>query len=104
MAETHRILTRGGIFLYPADERPGYENGRLQMVYECAPIAFVLEQAGGKATDGHDRILGQAATGLHQRIPFVFGTAAKVDRVAAYLDLPEQEVSAWFGNRGLFRA
>ncbi len=104
VAETHRIITRGGIFLYPGDDRPTYERGRLRMVYECAPIAFLIEQAGGKATDGHDRILGQQADELHARTPFVFGTSEKVDRVAAYQDLPTEEVSALFGKRGLFRA
>ncbi|WP_212523466.1 class 1 fructose-bisphosphatase [Actibacterium sp. MT2.3-13A] len=104
VAETHRILSRGGVFLYPGDKRKGYEKGRLRMVYECAPIAFVIEQAGGMATDGQDQILGQAATRLHQRTPFVFGSAEKVARVATYHDLPESEVSALFGKRGLFRA
>ncbi|MBN9672967.1 class 1 fructose-bisphosphatase [Roseibium aggregatum] len=104
VAETHRILTRGGIFLYPGDSRPGYENGRLRMVYECAPIAFLVEQAGGKATTGTERLLDQTARELHQRTPFVFGSADKVDRVAVYHDLPDQEVSALFGSRGLFRA
>lgn len=103
VAETHRILNRGGIFLYPADSRPGYENGRLRSVYECAPIAFLVEQAGGKATTGTDRLLDQTAGTLHQRTPFVFGSADKVDRVTAYHDLPDQEVSALFGTRGLFR-
>ncbi|MHC0052627.1 class 1 fructose-bisphosphatase [Actibacterium sp. D379-3] len=103
VAETHRILTRGGVFLYPGDQREGYEMGRLRMVYECAPIAFVMEQAGGGATDGHDRIMAKTAPGLHARTPFVFGSPEKVSRVAAYFDLPEQEVSALFGNRGLFR-
>ncbi|WP_137702738.1 class 1 fructose-bisphosphatase [Marimonas lutisalis] len=103
VAETHRILTRGGVFLYPGDARPGYERGRLRMVYECAPIAFLVEQAGGKATDGCDAILDQSARELHARTPFVFGSAEKVDRVATYHDLPDQEVSALFGQRGLFR-
>lgn len=103
VAETHRILTRGGIFLYPRDARKGYENGRLRMVYECAPIAFVIEQAQGRATDGSDPIMNQAAETLHGRAPLVFGSAEKVDRVAAYHDLPEEEVSALFGQRGLFR-
>ncbi len=103
VAETHRILTRGGIFLYPRDARKGYESGRLRMVYECAPIAFVVEQAQGHATDGSDPIMNQAATTLHGRCPLVFGSAEKVDRVAAYHDLPEEEVSALFGQRGLFR-
>lgn len=103
VAEVHRIVTRGGVFLYPSDRRPGYEHGRLRRVYECAPIAFVIEQAGGRATDGCDRILDQRATSLHERTPFVFGSAEKVDRVAAYHDLPEAETSALFGKRGLFR-
>ncbi|MCO8145419.1 class 1 fructose-bisphosphatase [Rhodovulum tesquicola] len=103
VAETHRIISRGGVFLYPGDSRKGYEKGRLRMVYECAPIAFVIEQAGGSATDAQDRILDKTATELHARTPFVFGSTDKVSRVAAYHDLPEQEVNALFGNRGLFR-
>lgn len=104
VAETHRILTRGGIFLYPSDSRPGYEQGRLRLVYECAPIAFLIEQAGGRATTGPERILTVQARKLHERTPFVFGSPDKVNRVAAYHDLPQPEVSALFGNRGLFRA
>ncbi len=103
VAETHRILTRGGIFLYPSDARDGYANGRLRMIYECAPMAFLVEQAEGRATNEHDRILDQAATELHQRTPLVFGTPYKVDRLTSYHDLPEKEVSALFGARGLFR-
>ena len=103
VAETHRILMRGGIFLYPGDDRPGYEHGRLRMVYECAPIAMLVEQAGGHATDGCDRILGKSVDTLHGRTPFIFGSADKVERVCAYHDLPDHEVSALFGDRGLFR-
>lgn len=83
VAETHRILTRGGTFLYPSDSRPKYENGRLRMVYEVAPMAFLVEQAGGKATDGVNRIMGLTAAELHERRPFVFGSAEEVDRIAA---------------------
>jgi len=103
VAETHRILSRGGIFLYPGDDREGYSRGRLRMIYECAPIAFLIEQAGGKATDGIDPILGQQADELHGRTPFVFGSANKVEKVTTYYDLPENETSALFGKRGLFR-
>ncbi|MFV0361328.1 class 1 fructose-bisphosphatase [Tropicimonas sp.] len=104
VAETHRILIRGGLFLYPADARPGYQRGRLRMVYESAPIAMLIEQAGGGATDGHTSILDQSARGLHDRTPLVFGSKEKVDRVTAYHDLPPAEASALFGQRGLFRA
>ncbi|HRO09967.1 class 1 fructose-bisphosphatase [Amaricoccus sp.] len=103
VAEVHRIVTRGGIFLYPADARAGYEHGRLRRVYECAPIAFLIEQAGGRATDGAERILDQTAAALHERTPFVFGSAEKVAHVAAYHALARPEVSALFGRRGLFR-
>lgn len=103
VAETHRIITRGGIFLYPRDSRKGYENGRLRMVYECAPIAMLVEQAGGEATDGCDRLLEQQVKTLHGRTPLVFGTPDKVGRVATYHDLPENETSALFRERGLFR-
>ncbi|WP_040609378.1 class 1 fructose-bisphosphatase [Pseudooceanicola batsensis] len=82
VAETHRILTRGGTFLYPADARPSYGNGRLRMVYEVAPMAFLVEQAGGKATDGTRPILSLTAEELHERRPFVFGSAEEVDRIA----------------------
>lgn len=103
VAETHRIVSRGGIFLYPADARRGYGRGRLRHVYECAPIAFLVEQAGGAATDGCDRILDRVPQSLHERTPLVFGTPDKVHRVAAYHDLPHEEVAALFGQRGLFR-
>lgn len=104
VAETHRILARGGIFLYPADRRKGYEQGRLRLVYECGPIAHLIEGAGGRASDGIDPILDRVPRSLHQRTPFVFGSANKVARVATYHDLPEAETSALFGNRGLFRS
>jgi len=82
VAEAHRILTRGGIFLYPRDGRKGYERGRLRLVYEGAPIAFLIEQAGGKATDGIDAILDKVPGSLHERTPLVFGSAQNVARVA----------------------
>ncbi len=103
VAETHRIMTRGGIFLYPKDSRKGYENGRLRLLYECAPIAFLVEQAGGRATDGISAILDAVPLTLHARTPLVFGSANKVMRVVTYHDLPEQENAALFNKRGLFR-
>jgi len=102
VAETHRIMTRGGVFLYPADARQGYEHGRLRLVYECNPISLLVERAGGAATDTLDRILDKAPGSLHERTPFVFGSRDKVARVAAYHELPEAEVAPLFGRRGLF--
>jgi fructose-1,6-bisphosphatase I len=86
VAETHRILSRGGVFLYPGDAREGYETGRLRMIYECAPIAFLVEQAQGHATDGRDRLMDKSADKLHARTPLVFGSAEKVDKVATYYE------------------
>jgi len=83
VAETWRIACRGGVFLYPADARKGYEAGRLRLVYEAAPVAMLVEQAGGRATDGVRDILDIAPGGLHQRVPLVFGAADEVEAVAA---------------------
>ncbi|MCF6304591.1 MAG: class 1 fructose-bisphosphatase [Rhodobacteraceae bacterium] len=104
IAETHRIISRGGIFMYPGDAREGYKMGRLRMIYEAAPVAMIVEQAGGMATDGKDRILDQTPHELHARTPLVFGSRDKVTRVAAYYDLPDNEISPLFGKRGLFNA
>jgi fructose-1,6-bisphosphatase I len=107
VAEAFRILARGGIFLYPSDSRPGYRNGRLRLVYEANPLALLVEEAGGAATDGENRILELAPATLHQRTPLIFGCRAKVDRVAEYYAgrlPPAGERSPLFGRRGLFRA
>jgi fructose-1,6-bisphosphatase I len=106
VAEAFRILARGGIFLYPSDARPGYERGWLRLVYEANPLALVVEEAGGAATDGENRILEISPTALHQRVPLVFGCRHKVERVAEYYAgrLPSPgERSPLFGRRGLFR-
>jgi len=106
VAEAYRILARGGIFLYPRDDRPGYHSGRLRLVYEANPIAFVVEQAGGAATDGARRILDIAPESLHQRVPLAFGSRDKVERLARYHREPHGlgERSPLFGKRGLFRS
>jgi fructose-1,6-bisphosphatase I len=104
VAETHRIFVRGGVFLYPGDQRPGYEHGRLRLLYEANPIAFLVEQAGGVATDGYERILSKSASALHQRTPLIFGSAEKVARIASYYKDSSFERSRppLFGERGLF--
>jgi len=105
VAEAFRVLVRGGIFLYPRDNRPGYQHGRLRLVYEANPIAFVVEQAGGAATDGAHRILDLVPTELHQRVPLVFGSSDKVERVVRYHTDRHSigERSPLFGRRSLFR-
>jgi len=105
VAETHRILTRGGIFLYPADRRPGYGSGRLRLLYECNPVAMLVEQAGGLATTGQQRILEIDPTDIHQRAPLIFGSRREVLLVEQYYSglHPINERSLLFGKRGLFR-
>lgn len=103
VAETHRILLQGGVFLQPGGE-PRDTASRLRLVHDCAPIAMLVEQAGGRATDLSAPVLGLRPKAMEQRIPLVFGAAEKVARIASYHDLPEPEVSALFGHRGLFRA
>ena len=82
VAEVYRILTRGGIFMYPRDAR--YTDGRLRLMYEANPMSFIVEQAGGAATDGHTRILDIDPTALHQRIGVILGSKNEVDRVTGY--------------------
>jgi len=81
VAEAFRIFTRGGVFLYPGDQRHGYADGRLRLVYEANPISLLVEEAGGSATDGQNRILELKPTELHQRTPFVFGSADEVGEI-----------------------
>lgn len=106
VADTYRILIRGGIFLYPGDNRKGYSAGRLRLVYEANPISFIIEQAGGEATNCVKRILDLTPEHLHQRVPLVFGSKREVARVKRYHTDPSMigERSPLFGNRGLFRA
>ncbi|HEY0269442.1 MAG TPA: class 1 fructose-bisphosphatase [Sphingomonas sp.] len=83
VADVHRILKRGGVFLYPADNRhPG--KARLRLMYEANPMAFLIEQAGGAATDGHGRLLDVEPASLHQRIGVVLGDRTEVETLAAY--------------------
>jgi fructose-1,6-bisphosphatase I len=79
VADAFRILTRGGIFLYPGDGRKGYTKGRLRLLYEASPIAMIVEQAGGGATTGTDRVLDIVPSSLHQRVPLVFGSKSEVE-------------------------
>ena len=105
VAECHRILVRGGVFLYPGDHRRGYTQGRLRLLYECAPIAFLIEQAGGRATTGHQRILDVEADAPHARTPMIFGSAHEVECIEQYFleNHLRGAGSQLFSQRGLFR-
>jgi len=107
VAEAHRILTRGGIYLYPGDVRRGYERGRLRLVYEANPIGFLVEQAGGGCSTGYARMLDIVPETLHQRVPLIFGSADEVDHVERMHREPPAagaEHSPLFATRGLLRA
>jgi len=109
IAEAYRVLVRGGVFLYPVDEKTRDKGGRLGLLYEANPIAYIIEQAGGRAITGRNRVLDVTPSDLHQRAPFIFGSKSEVDRIHRYhkeyveghdhnsYDLP------LFGNRSLFR-
>ena len=84
VADVHRILSRGGIFMYPADTRDTSMPGKLRLMYEANPMAMIVEQAGGAATDGRTRILDIAPQKLHQRVPVFLGSKSEVERVTAY--------------------
>ena len=106
VAETHRILTRGGVFLYPRDSRQPMRPGRLRLLYEANPVAFLIEQAGGAASTGRQRLLDVAPQDVHQRVSFVFGAREEVERVEKYHGETYELASALplYGTRGLFRS
>ena len=106
VAEAHRILVRGGVFLYPRDDREPRTSGRLRLLYEVSPLAFLVEQAGGRASTGRLRALEVLPETLHQRVGFIFGARDEVERIERYhIDHNEREYDApLFGARGLFRA
>jgi fructose-1,6-bisphosphatase I / sedoheptulose-1,7-bisphosphatase len=109
VAEAHRILMRGGVFLYPRDTKDPSKAGRLRLLYEANPIGFLLEQAGGRCSTGRQPMLGVRPTALHQRIGLVFGSAAEVERIERYHHEPHHEPRSseapapLFAPRGLFR-
>ncbi len=84
VSTVHRILTRGGIFMYPADARDPDKPGKLRLMYEANPMAFIVEQAGGAATDGKQRILDIQPEKLHQRVAVFLGSKNEVELVSSY--------------------
>jgi fructose-1,6-bisphosphatase len=108
VVEAFRILTRGGVFLYPSDSRDPSKPGKLRLLYEVNPIAFIIEQAGGLASTGRERVMKIEPSGLHQRVPFVFGSRDEVELIEHY---HHQDVgdhlrdfdTSLFNTRSLFR-
>jgi fructose-1,6-bisphosphatase I len=84
VADVHRILTRGGIFMYPWDKREPDKPGKLRLMYEANPMAWLIEQAGGAATNGRERILDIQPKGLHERVSVILGSKNEVERVTGY--------------------
>ncbi len=84
VADVHRILTRGGIFMYPWDKREPEKPGKLRLMYEANPMSWLIEQAGGAATNGRERILDIQPTQLHQRVSVILGSKNEVERVTGY--------------------
>ncbi len=107
VAEVHRILVRGGVFLYPHDAKEPARPGRLRLLYEASPMAFLVEAAGGAASTGRERLLDVAPTELHQRAPVILGSRAEVERIERYhrendLGLDRPYRSPLFAARSLF--
>lgn len=109
VADVHRILMRGGVYMYPYDAKEPRKSGRLRLLYEANPVAFIVEQAGGAASTGRDRIMDVQPENLHQRVPLIFGSRTEIERIERYhaefacgADRPY--VSPLFGERSLFRA
>ena len=84
VADVHRILTRGGVFMYPRDNREADKPGKLRLMYEANPMSYIIEQAGGIATNGYQRIMEIEPTSLHQRVAVFLGSKDEVERVTSY--------------------
>lgn len=108
VAEVHRILIRGGVFMYPRDNKAPNKAGRLRLMYEANPMAMLIEQAGGVASTGRGRILDRQPEQIHQRVPVILGSRCEVERIETYhrefdagTDQPFS--SPLFNERSLFR-
>jgi fructose-1,6-bisphosphatase I len=105
VADIYRIVSRGGIYLYPGDKRRGFRDGRLRLIYEANPMAWVIEQAGGLASTGRERLLEVTPTSLHQRVPMIAGSRIEVEHAVRLHDGLQMrgERSPLFSRRGLLR-
>jgi fructose-1,6-bisphosphatase I len=93
VAEVHRILTRGGVFMYPMDSKLKEKGGKLRLMYEANPMSFIVEQAGGAASTGRTRIMEIDPTHIHQRVPVILGSKNEVERIVAYHREAEEKVA-----------
>ena len=84
VAEVHRILMRGGVFMYPIDSKLQAKGGKLRLMYEANPMSFIVEQAGGESTTGTQRILDIKPSHLHQRVPVMLGSRHEIARLVRY--------------------
>jgi fructose-1,6-bisphosphatase I len=84
VADVHRIITRGGVFMYPLDSKTRAQGGKLRLLYEANPMSFIIEQAGGMATTGRERIMDLQPGKLHQRVPVIMGSKNEVALVTGY--------------------
>ena len=84
VADVHRIISRGGIFMYPIDSKTHAQGGKLRLMYEANPMALLVEQAGGAATTGYKRILDISPDKIHQRCAVIMGSKNEVDRITSY--------------------
>ncbi len=84
VAEVYRILMRGGVFMYPFDYKDSSMSGRLRLMYEANPMAFIIEQAGGACSDGRNRIMDIRPDDIHQRVPLILGSKNEVERIVSY--------------------
>ena len=107
VAEVHRILMRGGLFMYPKDSKDAASAGRLRLLYEANPMAYLIEQAGGVASTGRGRIVEVAPEGIHQRVPVILGSKEEVERIERYhgehdSGVDQPYTSPLFKERSLF--
>ena len=84
VADVHRILTRGGVFMYPWDKREPLKPGKLRLMYEANPMSWIVEQAGGASTNGKMRILDIKPKELHERVSVILGSKTEVERITQY--------------------
>jgi fructose-1,6-bisphosphatase I len=84
VAEVYRVLTRGGVFLYPLDTKPSTQGGKLRLMYEASPMSFIVEQAGGVSSTGRERIMEITPEGVHQRVSVILGSKNEVNRIISY--------------------